>query len=406
MTSSVAFTQTINALTASTLYHFRADLIYGSGGTVIDGSDNTFTTTAANTPAVTTGVANGITTTTATITATLTSIGTMSSVYVYFEYGTTVSYGSTPSYQMFTTTGTFQQSLSGLVADTIYHYRADVYYGSGTIYNGADQTFTTLTLGYPIVSVLTPTGIANNGMTLQGSLTSLGNSTVTVEGFVWSPTTQSAPGNVAPTSSGYAGYDTITGSFTTTGTFSYVVSSLAANTTYYIRAFAYNVQGYAYSNQISQLTSNATPIPTAYFAVYTGPLTAPAANAAASDTVNLGTPSMPSQFYTEGDVSGIPGGAVINAIFGYSGTPPALWWYPFLYGFIALLSLLFAELTTAKGTAEPRLLTQFIVIEACLCLLGVLGTAGVSGMIPLYGAFLFPIPAMAIILSKKHYGWG
>jgi len=68
---------------------------------------------------------------------------------------------------------------------------------------------------------------------------------------------------------------------------------------------------------------------------------------------------------------------------------------------IALLSLLFAELTTAKVQAEPSLLTQFIVIEAFLFLLGVLGTAGVSGMIPLYGAFLFPIPGHGYYFEQE-----
>jgi hypothetical protein len=135
-------------------------------------------------------------------------------------------------------------------------------------------------------------------------------------------------------------------------------------------------------------------------AVYSGSGVAPAG------TFLNTSPDMPFQMYQELDTSKIPGGEIIAAIFGYSETPIALWWFPLIYIGIAIMSMLFYELTTAKGQVEGSLTGQFIVIEALLVFFGVLGTTGVSGMIPLFGAFLFPIPATALIMSKKHYSWG
>ena len=45
-------------------------------------------------------------------------------------------------------------------------------------------------------------------------------------------------------------------------------------------------------------------------------------------------------------------------------------------------------------------------IELLFILLGVLGATGVSGMIPLWNALLFPIPALALVLMRKQTGWG
>jgi|GEM_PF-2750674 len=404
MTNAGAFSYGLTGLSASQTYHFRANVLYGNGLTVL-GTDNTFSTSSLLTPSVTTNTITNLTATSVTVMGTISSLGNYTAVYIYFDYGLTMSYGNTPVYQAFKVTGTFSENISGLTPSTLYHYRASVYYANGSIVNASDATFNTLNINAASISALAPTGVANNGMTMQGSLTSIGNVTVTIEGFVWSTSTHGSPGNVAPTSSGYSGYYTKAGSFSV-GTFSYIVSSLNANTTYYIRAFAYNASGWVYSNEITQITSNATPIPTAYFAIYTGPITASTSTPSAYAPINMGSSAMPSQFYTEGDTSGIPGASAIHAIFGYSSTPDALWWFPFMYGIIAILSLLFYELTTSKGTVEGSLLSQFIVIEAMLVFFGVLGTAGVSGLIPLYGAFLFPIPAVAIIMSKKHYGWG
>ncbi|MDP3879409.1 MAG: hypothetical protein Q8Q07_03775, partial [Dehalococcoidales bacterium] len=94
-------------------------------------------------PSVTTNAATSVTASTAIMNGNLTSLGNASSANVYFEYGTSTSYGDTvagaPS--SLTNIGAFTANLAGLTAGTTYFYRAKVV-GTGTAY-GAQATFTT-----------------------------------------------------------------------------------------------------------------------------------------------------------------------------------------------------------------------------------------------------------------------
>jgi hypothetical protein len=118
-------------------------------------------------------------------------------------------------------------------------------------------------------------------------------------------------------------------------------------------------------------------------------------------------PGIPSQMYTELNTAAVPGADIITQIFGVSDTPIALWWFPFIFIAIAIVSLLVYEATTVGGRAEGSLLTQCVVIEVLLALSALIGSAtGNGGMIPFWPVFLFPIPATALILSRRHVGWG
>jgi hypothetical protein len=92
-------------------------------------------------PAVTTVKAAAITSSVATINGSLLSLGSATNVTVSFDWGLTTSYGSTTAVQTFTSTTTFGATLSGLVPNTTYHFRAKVT-GSSIVY-GSDNTFTT-----------------------------------------------------------------------------------------------------------------------------------------------------------------------------------------------------------------------------------------------------------------------
>ena len=116
-------------------------------------------------------------------------------------------------------------------------------------------------------------------------------------------------------------------------------------------------------------------------------------------------PAMPPTMYTELDTSKVPGGDAIDAILGESGTPKALWWFPFIFIGIGIIGLLVYEATQRTG-GEGSLLTMCIVIEVMLIFFGILGATGVSSLIPLWPAFLFPFPSSAFILSRRHVGWG
>lgn len=123
------------------------------------------------------------------------------------------------------------------------------------------------------------------------------------------------------------------------------------------------------------------------------------------NTIISGSVIAPPQLYTELDTSKIPFGAAIDAILTAGGTPAALWWFPFIYLGIVIIGLLVYDLTQRSG-GQGSLLAMCATILILLVIFGVLGVTGVSGMIPLWSAILFLIPAAALILSRRHVGWG
>lgn len=116
----------------------------------------------------------------------------------------------------------------------------------------------------------------------------------------------------------------------------------------------------------------------------------------ATGSLVTGNITMPSQMYTELSITKIPGGDFVDALLAagdLTGGAKAIWWYPFIFIGIGLLSLLL------YGPTKSALI-QCIIIECLLALFGVLG------LIPFWPVWLFLIPALAIIISQKHYGWG
>ena len=118
-----------------------------------------------------------------------------------------------------------------------------------------------LVITYTAVSVPTVTtqavsSIAITSATGNGNITATGGADADKRGFVWSTSSQSLPGNVAPGSSGYSGNVEASGTFGT-GAFTGSLSSLSGGTTYYVRAYAHNSAGYAYGGEVSFITFTA-----------------------------------------------------------------------------------------------------------------------------------------------------
>ncbi len=131
----------ISSLTASTTYHFRIVASNSSGTTM--GSDKTFTTlTATGTPVVTTGSATNLTASSATLNGSLDPHGLTTGVF--FQYGTTTSYGHTTAMQSQTgnTYRNIAANISSLATHTTYHFRIVAMNTAGTKM-GSDRTFTT-----------------------------------------------------------------------------------------------------------------------------------------------------------------------------------------------------------------------------------------------------------------------
>jgi hypothetical protein len=109
------------------------------------------------------------------------------------------------------------------------------------------------TVSLPTVTTQAASSVAEETATGNGNITATGNEDADARGVVYSTSTQGAPGNVAPASSGYSGVVTASGTFGT-GAFTSSLTTLDPATTYYARAYAHNSAGYAYGSEVNFTT--------------------------------------------------------------------------------------------------------------------------------------------------------
>jgi plastocyanin len=219
----------ISGLSANTVYHFRI-VATNSAGTRF-GGDRTFTTLSVTGPPVaTTNPATFIASFSATLNALLNPHGLPASVH--FQYGTTPNYGLTTGPQN-RAGNTFQvvgANVTGLTANTLYHFRVVASNGAGTTM-GSDGTFTTLTAtGPPVVITNAATSVTTSSGTLNGSLDPHGLPTTVF--FQYGTTT--SYGSATPTQNQTGNtYRNITAN----------ISGLTPHTTYHFRMVATNGGG-------------------------------------------------------------------------------------------------------------------------------------------------------------------
>ncbi len=132
-------------------------------------------------------------------------------------------------------TSSFISSITGLSPNTTYYLRAYATNISGTAY-GNEIIFSTL----PIVTTTAVTNIATTTVTSGGNISIGGGTPITARGVVWST-------NPSPT----IALSTKTTDGSGTGSFTSSITGLTPNTTYYLRAYATNISGTAYGNEIT-----------------------------------------------------------------------------------------------------------------------------------------------------------
>ncbi|MEJ7826591.1 MAG: hypothetical protein WKF91_00285, partial [Segetibacter sp.] len=134
-------------------------------------------------------------------------------------------------------TGVFTSNLTGLQPGTRYYIRPYATNLAGTAF-GSIMTFTTVANNPPAVTTDSVRQITTNSATAYGTITSIGSSTVTQYGHVYSSTNNAPTINDSKTQLGTANAPRI---------FNSQLTGLVANgTIYYVRAYAINNGGITY----------------------------------------------------------------------------------------------------------------------------------------------------------------
>ena len=245
-TAGGVFESTVTTLEPTTTYYVRA---YATNivGTVY-GEETSFTSSTTP-PGVTTNEVTNITQTSASCGGAVTYAGGAAVTAKGLCYGTSehptvddnVVAGGTG-------VGAFTGELTGLVSNTVYYVRSYATNSVGTNY-GEDRTFTTLPYLVPTVEAVAATEISYYSFTCGGNVTDSGTYAVTARGLCWATTPNPTISNP------YIALGTGTGSF------SHTFTELTPNTTYYVRAYAINSVGIAYSEQMEVTTlANTAPV--------------------------------------------------------------------------------------------------------------------------------------------------
>jgi len=246
-TGTGAFTSELTSLTANTTYYVRA-YASNSAGTAY-GNEVTFKTNTAQAttvPTLTTTSASSITQSTATSGGNISADGgaTVTARGVIWSTSQNPTIALSTKTSNSTGTGAFTSNITSLTANTTYYVRAYATNSSGTAYGNEVSFKTSTAISIPSVTTTAASGITQTTANSGGNISDDGGATVTARGVIWSTSQNPTIALSTKTSNG-----------TGTGTFTSNITSITANTTYYVRAYATNSTGTAYGNEVSFKTS-------------------------------------------------------------------------------------------------------------------------------------------------------
>jgi 4-amino-4-deoxy-L-arabinose transferase-like glycosyltransferase len=104
----------------------------------------------------------------------------------------------------------------------------------------------------------------------------------------------------------------------------------------------------------------------------------------------------------------IPGAEGVNRLLDEGEVPQAMWWYPVVYFGLGIFALMIYGLTSnvmqrgviQSGGQDGSLMLMCIFIEVGFVVFGIMGIT------VFWPAILFPVPALALLTSTKHYSVG
>ena len=220
-----------------TTYYIRAYATSWNG--TVYGNEQSFVTLQI--PEIKTNIISDVTETSAIASGNITRLGIPDAS----SYGVCWSTSNNPTTSdnisnegIATSIGSFSSNITGLLTGTKYYVRAYATNSVGTVY-GQEISFVTQQL--PAVAAIEITDITDNSATFKGNVTAPGIPVATDYGVCWSKTTN-------PT---ILNYVTDEGEVRNIGEYKSSLINLDHNTLYYVRAFANNVLGTVYSEQIT-----------------------------------------------------------------------------------------------------------------------------------------------------------